>query len=174
MTLKMRFRQGRVLLAPFVAIIATAIMATSCAAQPQNDSAAYVAPIVKDYQALPLSFETNPGQIDPRVRFLSRGGGYSLFLTDSEAVLAFSHHESCGFKSPKAQVTLDSCLGSAQLQPDVLRVALVGTSRATGARVGGEEELPGKVNYFIGNDPSRWHSNLPTMPRCATPIFIPV
>jgi hypothetical protein len=40
------------------------------------------------YGQLPLSFEANQGQTDPRVHFLSRGQGYSLFLTDSEAVLA--------------------------------------------------------------------------------------
>lgn len=32
---------------------------------------------------LPMSFETNLGQTDPRVKFLTRGLGYSLFLTDS-------------------------------------------------------------------------------------------
>ena len=36
----------------------------------------------------PLSFEANAGQTDPRVKFLSRGHGYTLFLTGDEAVLA--------------------------------------------------------------------------------------
>ena len=40
------------------------------------------------YGNLPLGFEANQGQTDSRVRFLSRGGGYSLFLTPNEAVLA--------------------------------------------------------------------------------------
>ena len=40
------------------------------------------------YGKLPLSFEINQGQTDPQVKFLSRGSGYSLFLTGSEAVLA--------------------------------------------------------------------------------------
>ena len=162
MTLRMRFRPSCVPLAPFVAIVAVAFIVTSSAAQQPNVSAAHIAPIVKDYQALPLSFEANQGQTDPRVRFLSRAGDYSIFLTDSEAVLAFSHPESCGFKKPKTPVTLNSCVVSAQQQPDVVRMALVGASKATAAAVAGEEELPGKVNYFLGNDPSRWHSDLPT------------
>jgi len=33
------------------------------------------------YGRLPLSFEANTGQADPRVKFLSRGSGYTLFLT---------------------------------------------------------------------------------------------
>jgi len=43
---------------------------------------------VESYSKLPLSFEANQGQTDRRVKFLSRGGGYSLFLTWNEAVLA--------------------------------------------------------------------------------------
>ncbi len=39
------------------------------------------------YAALPLSFEANRGQTDPSVSFLSRGRGYTLFLTGREAVL---------------------------------------------------------------------------------------
>lgn len=33
------------------------------------------------YGKLPLSFELNQGQTDGRVKFLTRGRGYSLFLT---------------------------------------------------------------------------------------------
>jgi len=40
------------------------------------------------YAKLPLSFEINQGQTDPRVKFLSRGSGYTLFLTGNEAVLS--------------------------------------------------------------------------------------
>src|SRR5947209_2110353 len=39
------------------------------------------------YGQLPLSFEANKGQTDARVNFLSRGAGYSLFLTPSRAVM---------------------------------------------------------------------------------------
>ena len=38
--------------------------------------------------ALPLYFEVNQGQVDPSVRFLSRNGRYSLFLTDDAAVFS--------------------------------------------------------------------------------------
>ena len=44
--------------------------------------------IVESYGKLPLAFEANQGQSDPQVKFLSRGAGYSLFLTPNEAVLA--------------------------------------------------------------------------------------
>ncbi len=44
--------------------------------------------IVDSYGRLPLSFERNDGQTDSEVKFLSRGRGYTMFLTQSEAVLA--------------------------------------------------------------------------------------
>src|ERR1700676_2035299 len=44
--------------------------------------------IASVYGHLPLSFEPNQGQTDPQVKFLAHGGGYGLYLTGSEAVLA--------------------------------------------------------------------------------------
>src|SRR3954447_12196985 len=46
------------------------------------------------YAQLPLSFEANQGQSDPRVKFLSRGKSYSLFLTSTEAMLTLRTPES--------------------------------------------------------------------------------
>ena len=46
--------------------------------------------LAENYGKLPLSFEVNQGQSDPQVKFLSRGNGYSLFLTDSSAVLSLA------------------------------------------------------------------------------------
>src|SRR5437899_2757650 len=44
-------------------------------------------PIVQDYLQLPLAFEANQGQTDAQVKFMSRGSGYNLYLTPTEAVL---------------------------------------------------------------------------------------
>src|SRR5262244_154179 len=40
------------------------------------------------YGRLPLTFEANRGQTDSRVKYVSRGKGYTLFLTNSQAVLS--------------------------------------------------------------------------------------
>src|SRR5439155_18826573 len=44
--------------------------------------------------------------------------------------------------------------------PVVLRLQLVGANPHP--HIAGLEELPGKVNYFLGNDPQRWRTNIPT------------
>ena len=46
--------------------------------------------VLESYGKLPLSFEANHGQTDRQVKFLSRGSGYSLFLTANETVLSLS------------------------------------------------------------------------------------
>jgi len=43
----------------------------------------------QSFAKLPLSFEINKGQIDRRVKFFSRSNSSALFLTQSEALLAF-------------------------------------------------------------------------------------
>src|SRR5713101_992762 len=44
--------------------------------------------VLNQYQSLPLRFEPNRGQADGRVKFLSRYGTHTLFLTSTQAVLA--------------------------------------------------------------------------------------
>jgi len=97
------------------------------------------------YANLPLSFEANQGQTDARVRFLARGQGYTLFLTAEEAVLALRK----GGPSVAPE----------QLTTDVLRLRFVGTN--PGLAIAGGEELEAKSNYFIGQDPGNWHTDVP-------------
>src|SRR6266699_4087471 len=61
---------------------------------PASSAEAAQARLAESYGKLPLSFEANQGQTDPRVKFLSRGSGYSLFLTGDEAVLALRSRQS--------------------------------------------------------------------------------
>src|SRR5436190_14357066 len=53
-------------------------------------SAATDARVSESYGKLPLQFEANRGQTHKDVHFLSRGQGYSLYLTAGEAVLVLS------------------------------------------------------------------------------------
>src|SRR5205809_1872422 len=41
------------------------------------------------YGKLPLQFEKNDGQSDSQIQFRAQGSGYGIYLTASEAVLAF-------------------------------------------------------------------------------------
>ena len=110
-----------------------------------------------DYAKLPLAFEPNQGQTDPQVKFLSRGPGYTLFLTPSEAVLSLRGTAD----KPKAPGGLGRTQApSPPLPAAVLRLKLLGANAQTQVR--GVDPLPGTVNYLRGKDPARWRTNLPT------------
>src|SRR5438067_2156253 len=121
-------------------------------------SAATDVRVSENYGKVPLHFEANRGQIHENVRFLSRGPGYSLYLTAGEAVLALS--------KPNADTKRDSRStpeqGDAQtpVKAVALRMSLVGA--APKPPVSGLDELPGKANYLIGKDPAKWRTNVPT------------
>ncbi len=111
--------------------------------------------VVVAYGKLPLSFEPNQGQTDSRVKFLSRGSGYTLFLTSTEAVLTL--------RSPRAKPSAADHGAATRPEPpanrDVLRIRLVGANPAP--QMTGLDALPGKSNYFIGKDPQKWRKNVP-------------
>src|SRR5262249_31106236 len=86
---------------------------------------------------LPLAFELNRGQTAKAVHYLARASDYSVFLTASGATVAYAAPE----------------------HDDFLRLRLLGANPA--AAIEGIERLPGVSNYFIGNDPARWHSGVP-------------
>src|SRR5207302_5345790 len=47
-----------------------------------------------NFDKLPLTFESNVGQIDPAVRFLARSGNATFYFTSTEIVLALSGEKS--------------------------------------------------------------------------------
>ena len=113
--------------------------------------------LVEAYGKLSLSFEANQGQTDSRVDFLTRGSGYSLFLTSTEAVLAL--RKPVASSGPRTRRTDSEAEEAPAVPPAVVRMKLVGANPSP--RVSGLEELPGKSNYFLGNDPSKWRTDVP-------------
>jgi len=116
--------------------------------------------------ALPLFFEANKGQTDSRVRFLARSAGYTLFLTPTETVLVEAstqigerHGLNGGFPE------INSAAGA------VVRMQLVGAN-ATPSMTG-LEELPGKVNYLIGRDPTQWQTGVSLLSKVRTEQVYP-
>ena len=112
------------------------------------------------YAQLPLSFESNDGQTDERVKFLSRGRDYELFLTGNEAVLEFANRQ----PKAKAQKSIATARNSRpERSGSVLELKLAGANAAP--RMEGMDELPGKSNYFIGNKPSNWRPGVANYAR---------
>jgi hypothetical protein len=109
-----------------------------------------VKPAIAELAKLPLIFEKNQGQTDEQVKFMSRGAGCTLFLTESEAVLTLQNtvkKEQTGKQSaPQAEVS-------------VLRMKTVGGNSPS--KIEGQDEQIAKSNYFIGEDEQKWLRDVP-------------
>src|SRR5687767_10999090 len=87
-------RAARLLVLSFAAVLLSGLQtgstdrATGPKRLPPHDAAGGS---LKSYGNLSMAFEPNQGQTDERVRFLTRGQGYTLLLSPSEAVLALRH-----------------------------------------------------------------------------------
>jgi uncharacterized repeat protein (TIGR01451 family) len=89
--------------------------------------------------AMTIYFEENSAGAENRIGFIGRGAGYIFFLAETEATAIFDHSHM-------------------SRRPDTLRWRLSGANRHSVMR--GEEPLPSKSNYFIGNDASKWRTNV--------------
>ena len=114
------------------AVLTFALLLTGTAAGAQSH--ALPPQLAASYGKLPLSFEPNLGQTDARVQFVSRGAGYTLFLSPTSATFAL----------PSAIVRMD----------------LLGAG--SGIAMQPQGKLPGIANYLMGSTGARWPTNLPT------------
>jgi hypothetical protein len=114
-----------------------------------------------DMAKLPISFEPNFGQTDSSARFLVHSNGNIFFFAPSEVVLTYQIPTSETVNTPESRVQIDKAVSAPpNSEHGVLRLRFIGS--ASGTSITGGSELPGKVNYLLGEDPSTWLTNLPT------------
>jgi hypothetical protein len=110
--------------------------------------------------ALPLAFEANQGQTDSQVKYLARGNGYTVFLTANDAVFALQS----AAQNPAARAAAKSAHRTqAAPAPQKQRNAAIDMKLVGGNRhpqIAAGTELPGRTNYFIGNDSSKWQRDV--------------
>jgi hypothetical protein len=102
------------------------------------------------YGKLPLSFEPNRGQADPRVQFVSRGAGYTIFLSSTSATFA---------------------LQPSLAESAVVRMDLLGANPAIAMQP--LDRLPGIANYLMGSTRTKWPTSLPTYAKTRSPNVYP-
>jgi hypothetical protein len=139
-----------------IASLSSLLMGSAVAAK--RGAGAVKAHLAEAYGKLSLSFEANQGQTDPQVKFLSRGGRHVLFLTPTEAVLVLiTPKQRAKDEFPRMRGRLGRPEEGTRT---VLEMKFVGANPTP--MLAGLDELPGKANYFIGNDPTKWRTNVPT------------
>jgi hypothetical protein len=122
------------------------------------------AQIAEAYGKLPLAFEKNLGQTNPQVQYLSHGQGYELFLTPKEAVLSLRHARAIK-ASPANRIAYARAVREANqtAKTSVVRMQFVGGNPE--AEVTGLNKLARKTDYFVGNNPKDWRTDVPSYSR---------
>ena len=115
-------------------------------------------------ETLPLAFEANQGQTDPQVKYMARGNGYTVFLTANDTVFALHsssqaaatrvtrNHGLAGTTQPAAAPAAEKDRTAA------IHMHLIGGNPQS--QIIADSKLPGRSNYFIGNDRSQWHADV--------------
>ena len=98
--------------------------------------------IAAAYGKLPLAFVQNQGQMDAQIRYSIRGPKASAYFTNAGMILDLAASSPAGREHS--------------------RLAMNFAGAGADCKAEGVDALPGKVNYFVGRDSSKWRTDIPT------------
>src|SRR3954465_8520079 len=96
---------------------------------------------LSEFANAPLYFEANAGPSASGEQFMARGAACGVLLSPAGAEIVI------GQRPGKTATRTEAVTHTVRLQ-------LLGANPA--AKMSGLDQLAGKANYFIGNEPSRW------------------
>ena len=127
---------------------------------------------IQQMNQIPLAFTRNIGQWDERVLFRATAGGATLWFTREGITYQFLKRIPKSDSKERMAARLNGTHDLAGLgsfdkfdrEPDSVQQLLL-TAKFIGAkanpRVIAEGQMEYKCNYFIGNDPAKWHADVP-------------
>ncbi len=141
-------------------------------------------PVVLAQPTVPLTapqsvrFEANQGQVDPQALYLAHTAAGTAFFTPDGVVLAMpgqpaAASSTTGTAGPPAGTTPGLTVnagapgGNSSASPPAARVTpdvpqrFLFAGHSAGVQVEGQLRLVTRTNYFIGADPSQWHTDVP-------------
>ena len=102
------------------------------------------------YGNLPLLFIKNQGQVEDRVQYYIKASGQTIYFIKNGIVFDLV----CYYNSDKENTT------SRNAERLVFSLDFNGTNDSLS--VIGKDKAASVVNYFIGNDPEKWHTDVLT------------
>jgi len=144
-------------------------------------SAAFVPPssdaVVRQMSAMPLSFTKNEGQWDERVLFRTSAGGATIWLTRDGITYQFIRRVSRedanlsrrdGFPVPPGKREGRKL---SETEPESIEQAVVHARFVNpnpGIAIEADGLLDYKCNYFLGDDPTQWRTDVP---NCTAVVY---
>ncbi len=118
----------------------------------------------ENYGKLLLFFIRNDGQMDEKVKFYERGSGHSTYFTSEGVYLELISRKETKAVEEKNQNTPKSVKQPndeiQNIKSEIIKLTPIGANKNPKIIAKGVQR--GKVNYFIGNDPEKWKTNIPT------------
>lgn len=127
-----------------------------------NPKAMHLKPIAASaLSRQPFSFEENRGQTDARVKFIARSPGAMVFISPAEMTFRLDP----AARDPHGALPRElyerrtkPAKGGLTPTGSAVRMRLVGANPR--AEISGLEPLASRSNYFIGNNPAKWHTGI--------------
>ncbi len=127
--------------------------------------------LIPDYGKIPLYFIPNRGQVDGQSLFYAKTSRYTLWITREglvfDATINKRKTDDLEWKRRMLTEDPDSVLREkmereteANFNRDVSKVAFLGANKHP--RMTALEPTENRVNYFIGNDPAKWQTDIPS------------
>jgi len=101
--------------------------------------------VIEAYGRLPLFFIQNYGQLDKKVKYYAKASNSAMYFTEEGVYVSLIKQKGKKDTKTEAKLIRPSFLGG-NPNPEIIA----------------ERRLEGKVNYFIGNDPKKWNTDIPT------------
>ncbi len=101
--------------------------------------------------SLPMTFEPNVGQADPRAAFVGRGKGMTVLLMRDRISVRAGNGGALGIRF--------------QTREERTETSAARVENSRGAAWRGEEKLTSESNYFIGNNRDKWRAHVPHFAR---------
>ncbi|MFW9842622.1 MAG: SBBP repeat-containing protein [Candidatus Thorarchaeota archaeon] len=109
-----------------------------------------------EIEILPLAFTKNQGQWEEKVKFRADAGGATMWFTGDGAYYQFTRM----IDRPKPLPgNLSSGMEMSEVETMMIKASFVGAN--SNPVMIGEELMDCESNYFIGNDPDKWFTNVP-------------
>jgi len=114
--------------------------------------------VKSSYGKLPLSFIENKGQVDKSVSYYLKGKQGTIYFTKEAIVYDLFFNKGSYFKETRLDYSLmQKKMGTFKRVSFSLKPT--GTSRK--AKLVSKNILPGRLNYLMGRDPKKWHTDIP-------------
>ncbi|MBI5234406.1 MAG: SBBP repeat-containing protein, partial [Deltaproteobacteria bacterium] len=131
------------------------LFATIVSAQiPEKTIPADKPDIKQSYGNLPLYFIENNGQVDPKVAYYEKGAGHATYFTKQGVTLSLIRK---GNNPPAPPLKKGDDRG---FESESIKLSFIGANE--NPEIIALDEQAGKINYFVGNDQSKWKTNIPT------------